>query len=157
MTTPRTTPFTREELIELAKRVHAGKVSVIGHAPAMGLGRAQLVYEAEAMAAIVDVLENYPLAKFAEEVVNVVIGDLSMRRGFDDLILTDSFRDVRRFLVELVARTVVGPVNPFPNRFQKMLRLQSPEELAAICPVAGETLDLAEPVKADNTAELDFA
>lgn len=135
----RTTPFTREELIEQAKRVHAGAVSVIGHAPAMSRGRETLVYEAEALAAIVDALEKYPLAQFAEEVVNVVLGDLSMRKGFDDLILRDDFRPVRRFLIELVSRTVVGPVNPFPDRLQRMLKLESAEELSAAAPVLIET------------------
>lgn len=151
----RTTPFTRDELIEQAERVHAGALAVIGHSAAMSQGRANLVYEAEALAAIVDALKNYPLAKFAEEVVNVVLGDLSMRRGFDDLILTEDFRAVRRFLIEKVAQTVVGPVNPFPDRLQRMLKLESEEELHAVAPAP--VPQQPTPPAASTGDDLDFA
>lgn len=154
--TTRTKPFTRDELIEQAKRVHAGAVAVIGHSAAMSQGRANLVYEAEVLAAIVDALENYPLAKFAEEVVNIVVGDLSMRRGFDDLILTESFKAVRRFLIEKVAQSVVGPVNPFPDRFQRMLKLESEAELHAVAPALIENKPTTPPA-APAGDDLDFA
>lgn len=132
MSTLRTTPFAREELIEQAKRVHAGALSVIGHAPAQGRGRHELVYEAECLGAIVAVLEHYPIADFAEKAVNIIIGDLSMRKGFDDLILTSDFRLTREFLVELLKKSVVGPANPFPNRFNRMVAAESQTELSGI-------------------------
>lgn len=152
----RTTPFSRDELVEQAKRVHAGALSAIGHSIPNSQGRANLTYEAEALAAIVDALENYPLAKFAEEAVNVVVGDLSMRRGFDDLILRDDFRPVRRFLIEKVSRTIVGPVNPFPDRFQRMLAIQSDRELHAMAPADAPAKPADAPSKPADE-DLDFA
>lgn len=115
----RTNPFTREELLEHARQVLAGHRSISGVCPQGSAIAKSTQYETDAMAAIVAMLEAYPLSSPASESVRVVCDDLETRGGFREVIAAmgpHDWRCVREHLAAKVAGTVVyaqpQPVEP---------------------------------------------
>jgi hypothetical protein len=106
----RTHPFTREELLEHARIVLAGHKSISGICPQGSDVAKQTSSATDAMAAVVALLESYPLANPAAECVRIICDDLETRGGFRELIEqigATGWRDLREHLAKRLASTVV--------------------------------------------------
>lgn len=108
--TPRTNPIPRDELVAHAKRVLAGHESVARICSNRDDMKASSRYEADVMATIVAVLENYPLASPAAECVRIICDDLAERGGFREVIAqigVSGWREIQEHIAAKLARTVV--------------------------------------------------
>lgn len=143
----RTHPFTHDALLACAKRELAMRRAVYpGRVNAGKMPQHEADHETDAMEAIVAVLESYPLASVADVAVRIVCEDLSERKGFSELIeeCGTGWRDIRAFLVEKVARSIVytEPVKPAATM---EMNFDAPAALPAEATPAesGETMEFA--------------
>jgi hypothetical protein len=106
----RTHPFTRQELLEHARKVLAGHRSISNICPAGSAIAQSTANETATMEAIVAMLEAYPLASPAAECVRIIFDDLALRSGFREVITgmhAHDLRCVREYLVAKLASSVV--------------------------------------------------